>query len=249
MTRCVPFLLLSLVALAGCGGESERPAAPSRTSLFDVACPGIRCTARQNAQHTATTLELAGLFLGYREHDMVLRVDDALSRQTIIREKSPTSAEGRYAVSIAADRLAPGRYEFVIVPDDSRGFVLVAGRFSVARGGQAPTAGAPGASSRLAAAAQVRPSSDPEIVAMRALVGTWRATDGVAGVLNLRADGSYIFNDRARGHYKFYGNEIVFDGALAAWNGGRATVKGGFLEFYWTSLDGAHQWYAFAKGS
>jgi len=250
MLRHLP-LALCLLALFGCGGEPARPAPLSRTNVYDIACPGMQCAARQNAQHTETMLELAGLFGGYRAHDMVLRVDDAVSRRTMIREKSATGADGRYAIAIDAERLPPGRYEFVLVPEDSRGMVLVAGRFTVARGGtSAPLAAATPKPTQVAAAsAPAAQPSDPQLAAMLAIVGTWRGTDGVAGVLNLRSDGSYIYNDRARGHYKFYGSEIVFDGPLAAWNGGRATVKGDFLEFYWTSEDGAHQWYAFAKSS
>jgi hypothetical protein len=256
-------LALCLIAVSGCGGEPARQGPPPQTALLDVACPGIQCVTRQNAQRTVTTLELAAMFRGYRGHDMVLRVDDALSRRTMIRESSPTLEDGRYAIGIAADRLPPGRYDFVIVPEESRGLVLAAGRFTIQRGSavtllqpsSSPTAARPTAARPIAArpTAAPPPAAQPtnasQIAAMQALVGTWRGIDGVVGVLNLRADGTYVYNDRASGHYKFYGSEIVFDGALAAWNGGRATLRDAYLDFYWTSLDGAPQWYSFAKGS
>lgn len=261
-------LAVCLIAVSGCGSEPARQGPPPQTTLLDVACPGIQCVTRQNAQRTVTTLELAAMFRGYRGHDMVLRVDDALSRRTMIREGSPTLEDGRYAIGIAADRLPPGRYDFVIVPEELRGLVLAAGRFTIQRGSAmtlrqpspSPTAARPIAAPPIAARPTVAPptvapptapppTNASQIAAMQALVGTWRGIDGVAGVLNLRADGTYVYNDRASGHYKFYGSEIVFDGALAAWNGGRATLRDAYLDFYWTSLDGAPQWYSFAKGS
>ena len=250
---------LCLIAVSGCGSGAERQAPPQPTTLLDVACPGMQCAPRQNAQRTVTTLELAGMFKGYRGHDLVLRVDDAVTRRTMIRERTETPEDGRYAIAISADRLPPGRYDFVIVPEESRGLVLVAGRFTIQRGSAMtapqptaarPIAARPASPAPVAAApAAVLPTNASQIAAMQALVGTWRGTDGVAGILNLRADGTYVYNDRASGHYKFYGGEIVFDGALAAWNGGRATLRGDYLDFYWTSLDGAPQWYSFDKGS
>src|ERR1700688_2818880 len=201
-------LALCLIAVSGCGAERQAPAQP--TTLLDVACPGIQCVPRQNAQRTVTTLELAGLFRGYRGHDMVLRVDDAVSRRTMIRESSPTLEDGRYAIGIAADRLPPGRYDFVIVPEESRGLVLAAGRFTIQRGSAmpvprpspSPTAARPIAARPIAASpAAAPPTNASQIAAMQALVGTWRGIDGVAGVLNLRADGTYVYNDRASGHY------------------------------------------------
>ncbi len=243
-------ILLCLALVSGCGAEPQRPAPLSRTTLSDVQCPALMCAPRQNAQRTVTTLEIAGTFKAYRGKAMILRVDDASSRRAVIRESGQTLDDGRYAASIDADRLQPGRYEFLIVPEESRGFVLAVGRFTVARGNLAevpPRQASPIASGPAQAA--VPPAAASPIQAMRALVGTWRGTNGVAGTLDMRADGTYVYNGLSRGHYKFYGSELVFDGALAAWNGGHATVEGDYLDFYWTSVDGAHQWYSFAKRS
>jgi len=247
MSRLALFLFC-LAFISGCGAEPQRAAPLSRTTLSDVQCPALTCAPRQNPERTVTTLEIAGTFKAYRGRAMILRVDDALSRRTVIRESGQTLDDGRYAASIAADRLQPGRYEFLIVPEESRGFVLTVGRFTVERGNFAEVL--PRQASAIASEptkAAVRPAAASPIQAMRALVGTWRGTNGVAGTLDMRADGTYVYNGLSRGHYKFYGSELVFDGALAAWNGGHATVKGDYLDFYWTSLDGAHQWYSFAK--
>jgi hypothetical protein len=243
--------VISLAFVSGCGAEPQSAAPLSRTTLRDVQCSVVACVPRQNPQRTVTTLAIAGTFNAHRGRAMILRVDDALSRRTVIRESGQTLDDGRYAANIAADRLQPGRYKFLVVPEESRGLVVAAGRFTIARGilAQAPPRQAAPIARAVGNAAAVRPAPASPIQAMRALIGTWRGTNGVAGNLDMRADGSYVYNGLSRGHYKFYGGELVFDGALAAWNGGHATVRGDYLDFYWTSLDGAHQWYSFAKST
>lgn len=43
------------------------------------------------------------------------------------------------------------------------------------------------------------------------------------------------------------GNSLVFDGRLADWDKGRATLKSGVIEFYWTGSTGGKNWLTFAK--
>jgi hypothetical protein len=79
------------------------------------------------------------------------------------------------------------------------------------------------------------------------VVGTWYGTATTVGTIVIRADGTYDYNGSAGGRWKTSGNTIVFDGSLAAWGGGRATLKGGNLEFSWKSPEGWNQWFSFAR--
>lgn len=79
------------------------------------------------------------------------------------------------------------------------------------------------------------------------VVGTWHGTARTVGTIVIRADGTYSYNGNPGGRWKASGNQIVFDGSLAAWGGGRATLKGGNLEFSWKSAEGWKQWFSFAR--
>lgn len=67
-----------------------------------------------------------------------------------------------------------------------------------------------------------------------------------AGLVKIAPDGTYDFNGGA-GRWKASGNQIVFTGPLAAWDNGRAALKDGVIEFYWTNPQGWKQWFTFAK--
>lgn len=78
-------------------------------------------------------------------------------------------------------------------------------------------------------------------------VGTWYGTAATVGTIAVEADGSYEFDGHPGGHWKAGGNQIVFDGNLTAWGGGKATLNGGNLAFSWRTPSGFHQWFTFAR--
>jgi hypothetical protein len=76
-----------------------------------------------------------------------------------------------------------------------------------------------------------------------ALIGNWNASDHA---LDLFPDGTYKYGLLASGRWHVEKDEVVFDGALAAWNSGHGHAKDGRLEFVWTDATGPHT-YAFIK--
>jgi hypothetical protein len=77
-------------------------------------------------------------------------------------------------------------------------------------------------------------------------VGTWYGTGSTLGQIEVRADGTYT-SGGADGNWSASGNVITFKGPLEAWDGGRATLTDGNLEFYWTNPDGSKNYFSFAK--
>jgi hypothetical protein len=83
------------------------------------------------------------------------------------------------------------------------------------------------------------PPSKPKDVPIRSLVGSWYVTRGGGGTVVLKADGTYTTGVGGKGTYRADGNEVLFEGALEAWNGGRGTLSPeGVLEFYWKNREG-----------
>ncbi len=252
LSRLAPALCLGLAA---CGSAPPAAVVLPPARLVDLQCPGIACTPRWDQRRGDASLELAGALGAFPGKPMILRLDDVVAHRVVMRQTGATAKNGHYAASIPLYELRASRYEFLLMPDDGNGMVIAVGYFTLARGSAAapratqppqvamrPPAAPP-------AAAPARAPVSPRIAALIALVGTWRATAGIMGTIEMTDDGRYAFNGQPAGHYKVYGNDIVFDGRLAEWNGGRATVTDGHLDFYWTGADGAQQWYSFAKGS
>ena len=67
------------------------------------------------------------------------------------------------------------------------------------------------------------------------------------GQIELATNGSYTYNGSPGGRWRVDGDRVVFDGVLAAWNQGVATLKDGVLEFYWTNADGSRNWFVFQR--
>ena len=135
-------------------------------------------------------------------------------------------ASGDISVLLAnGQSLAPGAYRYLIEG-------VAQGNFEVLTGATAS-----------------RPAAKPIIPAVAAaLVGTWYGIAGTPGSIELRGDGSYKFNGKTGGRYRRIADEVVFDGALAAWNKGRAQLKDGVLEFKWKNADGFDNWFVFQRG-
>ncbi|HEY9899797.1 MAG TPA: hypothetical protein V6D00_11495 [Pantanalinema sp.] len=84
-------------------------------------------------------------------------------------------------------------------------------------------------------------------VGRSAFVGLWYGTASTVGTIDIRPDGTYVYNGNGNGTYAVNGNIITFTGPLSAWDGGRATLDGGNLVFYWRNKNGSKNWFTFAK--
>jgi hypothetical protein len=84
------------------------------------------------------------------------------------------------------------------------------------------------------------------VAATSGITGEWIGIAGTYGDVHIYGDGSYTFN-QLRGSYRQSGRNITFAGPLAVWNGGHATLGNGVIEFYWTTAQGAKQYFVFEK--
>ena len=83
------------------------------------------------------------------------------------------------------------------------------------------------------------PPSKPKDVPIPSLAGSWYVTRGGGGTVVLKADGTYTTGVGGKGTFRTDGKEVLFKGALEAWNGGRGTLsQEGVLEFHWKSVEG-----------
>ena len=148
----------------------------------------------------------------------------------VLSERSSfTGADGSVSILVAnGQTLPPGRYRYQIQG-------IAQGQFEVLTAAPpAPPAASPAPPATSAAAGS--------------LAGTWYGIAGTPGSIELSADGSYRFNGRAGGRFQAVPGGLVFDGALAAWNNGRATLKDGVIEFHWKSAEGFNQWFVYSRG-
>ncbi len=83
---------------------------------------------------------------------------------------------------------------------------------------------------------------DRAAINAKVLVGVWHGVAQTVGTLELKADGTYIYNGNPGGKWKVTHDGADFFGNLAAWGGGHATLKNGNLEFTW-----GQNWFSFAK--
>lgn len=81
----------------------------------------------------------------------------------------------------------------------------------------------------------------------KSLAGRWIDPKN-SQTLDLRADGSYRIGAGGSGRFTVEGDRLVFTGALAAWDEGRATLtQPDVIEFYWTAASGAKNYFAFLR--
>ena len=156
-----------------------------------------------------------------------LRITDA--RGTVVRERSPlVGSDGSLNFPLAdGQAMAPGRYRYTVEGFGSGSFDVMSGQTasSTAESPAAP----PGAS-----------QSGP-------LAGVWHGIANTPGSLELAADGSYRLNGKPGERYRQTGDSVLFDGALQSWNGGRAKLREGVLEFQWTNEQGFRNWFVFSR--
>ena len=81
----------------------------------------------------------------------------------------------------------------------------------------------------------------------KSLAGRWIDPKN-SQTLDLRADGSYRTGVGGSGRFTVEGDRLVFTGALAAWDEGRATLtQPDVIEFYWTAASGSKNYFAFLR--
>ena len=89
----------------------------------------------------------------------------------------------------------------------------------------------------------------PADVAIASVAGTWHMTQGGAGMVVLQADGTYTTGIGGKGTFRSEGNDLVFKGALEAWNGGRGTLsRESVIEFSWKNPEGFQNHIVLVRG-
>lgn len=80
------------------------------------------------------------------------------------------------------------------------------------------------------------------------ILGGWHGAGSTIGRLELKADGTYSSPNGGHGTWSREGDEIVFTGPLAAWNGGRGKLsRPDLIEFKWKSRELGKQYFVFSK--
>jgi hypothetical protein len=221
---CLSFI--AALVLLGTGAKAQaRVGQPFHLSR--VRCNAVHCSVGEGYQPGLSTLELSGSLPDYAGYSVRLVVGRRSENGVKIVADTLLGifSDGHFTASIPAYNYADGAYAFAIVPKQSR-TVLASGTF-VKRGN---------AQNRVAV--QVQSSN--------ALTGDWIGIAGTFGRVHIYPDGRYTFNELA-GRYTSSGNTIVFSGPLAVWNNGHATIGNGTIEFYWTTAEGAKQYFVFEK--
>lgn len=192
-----------------------------------LTCKAATCHTAEGYQPGLTTIEVEGnlpQYAGYSVRLIVVRKNGA-NLSFISRTTLGILSDGHFTASIPAYNYPDGRYGFALLPKQ-RDAVLAGGAF---------TKGTPGA-------AQVATR-----VSNRAgLTGEWIGIAGTYGRVRIYGNGTYLFNELS-GTYRRSGNAIVFSGPLSVWNGGRAMIGERTIEFYWTTAEGAKQYFVFEK--
>jgi hypothetical protein len=77
---------------------------------------------------------------------------------------------------------------------------------------------------------------EPAAATTASIAGEWHEPDTFAAI-RLNPDGSYTAPDGGVGTFRVVGGDVLFTGPLSAWNGGRAVLKPGAIEFRWKDAD------------
>jgi hypothetical protein len=210
----------SLLILCHCAlGQVGKP-----MHIEQLQCKALTCAAAEGWQPGLTTIEVEGHFPQYAGRGLSYKVIRKDASKLALERKAPVMSNGKMTISIPAYNLENGDYVFALTPVDQPGHVLAGGVFR-----------------------KVTPESKaPESAGGTSFVGEWRGMNGTAGAVVIQPGGAYTFNG-ARGAWRSSGNGIVFTGPLAAWDGGRAHLRAGVIEFAWTTPAGAHQWFTFGR--
>jgi hypothetical protein len=195
--------------------------------LSHLKCQAASCSVGEGDQPGLSTVEVTGNLPAYAGYSVRLAV--ARKSHGHFRIVSSTTlgifSDGHFTASIPAFNLRDGLYVFAIMPKNADE-ILAGGTFSK-RTPDAPARRTPATSTS-------------------ALTGEWIGINGTAGRVRIFADGTYTFND-VSGSYRQSGDQITFSGPLSAWNGGRARIGAGVIEFSWTTAEGANQYFVFEK--
>jgi len=198
--------------------------------IENLECKGIACDLREGHQAGLTALEAHGDFRGV--DSVRMRLLDRHRKLVVLDKQIETSSHGKVDITVPAKDLADGEYVLRIATADVPRLLAV-GTFRKASGAAPPAAETP-------QAAAPPGSGDAK------LAGSWMGIKNTGGVLVLTADGKYTINGGA-GEYRVSGQNLTFTGPLSVWNGGKAALKGGVIEFAWTNPKGAKRSYAFAR--
>ena len=227
------------------GPVREKPKTPPgkvSTGVTIIGCKNVRCDTREGIMPGLTTVEIEGGFPSRAGDGLLLRIFDTQTKKVIDSRKVGIEASGKLLATIPAYRYPAATYGFVFTPANDLKHVLASGRLSTSRTEDRGTNNrhTTGSPDRSFAGQGGAPSA-------ASVVGTWYGTASTVGTIVLRPDGTYEYGGNAGGSYTLENGGIAFTGKLAAWNNGHATLKNGNLEFTWTTAEGWHQWFSFAK--
>lgn len=195
--------------------------------ISGLSCKAASCHTAEGYQPGLTTVEVEGNLPDYAGYSVRLIVARRSGEHLAVVSTTTFGifSDGHFTASIPAYNYPDGRYGFAIAPKQ-RDTLLAGGTF---------TKGTP-----RAVPVSTRTSSGA------GLTGEWLGIAGTYGRVRIYANGTYLFNELS-GRYQRSGNTIVFSGPLSVWNGGRATIGNGTIEFYWTTAEGAKQYFVFEK--
>lgn len=183
-----------------------------------------------------TTVEVEGVLPQLAGTGVRVVVATRDTTQLVFDRKVGIMSSGKITVTLPVYSWQDGDYILLIARPNDMKTPLAGGVFKKRTG----SGGAAGVRSEPEVQRQSGPASSPT------WVGEWRGINRTAGLVKIAADGTYDFNGGA-GRWKAAGHQIVFTGPLAAWDNGKATLKDGVIEFYWTNAQGWKQWFTFAK--
>lgn len=239
-------VFVSSVLLAG-----VLPAQSRNFTISNIKCHAVSCVTSEGFQEGLTTLEINGQgFQQQAGQSLVFVVvrrggaeqDTQAQKPPALERKVGVFTDGHLTTNVAVYRLADGVYDFSFhsVADPSN--PLATGSFSKT------TRAAPKPAQTLQSTNGTEElTGNRPMSAADELVGIWHGLNGTAGELQFKGNGTYILNGNSRGHVTKSGTNLLFDGPLAAWDHGRATLKNGVIEFYWTASTGGKNWFTFAK--
>lgn len=192
--------------------------------LSRLKCKAASCSVGEGYQPGLSTVEVNGNLPAYAGYSVRLVVARRSAGHFTIVSSTTLGifSDGHFTVSIPAYDLRDGLYVFAIMPKNTDD-ILAGGSFR-----------------------KRTPIAVRQRTATSSLSGEWIGINGTAGRVRIFADGTYTFNDQP-GRYQQSGNQITFSGPLSLWNDGRATVGDRVIEFYWTTPEGAKQYFVFEK--
>jgi hypothetical protein len=215
-----------LAALFFACAAASAPAEVGRAfHISQLKCKAASCSVGEGYQPGLSTVEVRGnlpSYAGYSVRLFVFRRTGS-SLHTVSQTTLGIFSDGGFTASIPAYNYTDGVFVFALMPKNAD-TVLAGGMF---------TKGTPAAPQQQRAATG-------------SASGDWIGIAGTFGRVRIFPNGTYYFNE-LRGSYQQSGDQIVFSGPLAVWNNGRATMHNGLIEFYWTTAQGAKQYFVFEK--